>query len=266
MPGISLGTMTPPKVSPTLNPEAFHTLVQSHGIRMVHARPIPCPCVRDLRGGDSTPSCSLCNQGFRFYQPVEFVGVMQQNTMGLRTQQYGALQVDTAAIIMPLRDINGGTMDVQVFDRITLPNHSVRYWQRVEHSQTGIDLLSFPAIKVEILVDREENVYKQGVDFNLDDAGRIVWTGQRRPKWDPIQEQGGIYSVSYYMRPVFTIIQIPHQIRSTQVQSQRGPGTTNDQQFHPQLVVVRKDFIPESKSYYSEETLSADFDRGSIRR
>lgn len=239
MPGKSALQMSAPLMQATLNPAIFEELIAHHGIRMIHSRPVPCPNVRDLHDGTHSPSCSFCFNGFYYYDEQEFIGVLFSNSMDRRFQTSGTWDLDQAYVMVPVKDSSGNTLDVQYFDQIIIPDFTVRYYQRVEHSQSGIDRMQFPVTSVDFLIDASGKRYRPDIDFVVDN-GRIRWIGER-PGYDPFTDRGVIYSVNYYTRPAYTVIGLPHQIRSTQTKSEDG---NNIEARYPQLCSVRKDFIP----------------------
>jgi len=232
-----------PDTSPIVgvNPLAYEDLIRGHGIRMVQSKPIPCPNQRTLNGGDHDPACTRCHNGFIYYGDKEFVGVFMGNSLQKNFGMNGVWDYDNATIILPAKDSSGVEMDFNYFDQIRIPGKAVRYYQRVEASQTGVDRLHFPAISVEMLIDASGVSYAQGVDFELDSSGRIRWKGSSRPGYDLMLDSGSIYSIAYFTEPVFTVISLPHQIRSTQAVGEDGTGT---EERYPQLAGVRRDFIP----------------------
>ena len=95
---------------------------------------------------------------------------------------------------------------------------------------------------MDFLIDNSGKRYRPDVDFQVAD-GRIVWL-KERPGWDPTLDRGVVYSVNYYTRPTFTVLQLPHHLRMAQTQGPDGPGSPNITARFPQLAVCRKDFIP----------------------
>lgn len=229
-----------PNVS--LNPEAFEELIRSQGVRLYHQRPIPCPNVRDLTAPDHDPSCNACYNGFLYYDQREFVGAFAGNDLNRNFGMNGSWDFDQATLIFPVRDSAGIEMDVQYFDQIVMPDFTVRYYQRVEHSQSGLDRLQFPAHHVDYVEDANGMKYAQDIDFIIDD-GRIKWISGNRPGYNPMIDRGIIYSINYYTRPSFTVVGLPHQLRIAQTQGDIRGGPNTIARF-PQLCVIRKDFIP----------------------
>lgn len=250
----------------TFNPQSFEKLIAEMGIRLVHARPIPSPRVKDIRGDDLDPSDNQAENGFFYYGHKDFTGTFMSNSLDRRFNVNGTFDADQAVIVIPTKYGDGTEMDIQIFDRIIAPDLTVRYYQRVEHDQTGIDRLHFPAVKVDFIMDAHDRQYAEGVDFVVDNKGRIEWLqGGQRPGYDPVSGSGIIYSVNYYCRPVFTVISLPHQLRATQTRGPGGPGTANVQNRYPQLAVVRKDFVPFDPNDQVGPRTSDEPDYGSVR-
>jgi hypothetical protein len=224
-----------------MNPKGFNELIASKGIRMVHARPLPCPNIKDLHASDHDPSCNQCQNGMIYYGHRELVGAFMGNDNNRQFLINGQWDLSNASIVMPTAYADGEDLDIQLFDQIIIPDFTVRYYQRVEHSQTGIDRLQFPAAKVDLIIDSTGASYTPEVDFTVDSFGNIKWLSQNRPGYDLSIDRGDIYSVNYYCKPVFTIIGLPHQLRTTQT---IGPDGKPIQERFPQTAIVRKEFVP----------------------
>jgi hypothetical protein len=243
MPGVSRIQMPTPLIETTLNPAIFEQFIKAQGVRMIHSRPVPCPYVRSLANLDHDPACPNCFNGFVYYHPTEFIGAFMGNMLERKFGLNGTWDVDQCQIIVPVYNQQNELMDVQYFDQIMLPDAPlVRYYQRVEHNQSGMDRLHFPAVTVDFLIDSAGKRYRPDVDFVIS-QGKIQWIGNR-PGWDPTLDRGIVYSVNYYTRPTFTVLQLPHHLRLAQTMSPEGVGAPNVTARFPQLAVCRKDFIP----------------------
>lgn len=262
MPGMSIGQMPSNIPNVTLNPEAFDNFIKAQGIRMRHQRPVPCPNVKDIYAPDHNPGCNECFNGFLYYGEKEFTGAFFGNDLDRQFNINGIWDLDTAMIIVPIKDSSDDLLDIQYFDQILLIDAPlVRYYQRVEHSQSGIDRLQFPASSVDFVVDASFKRYRPGIDFVIE-LGRIKWVGQR-PGFDTVRNRGVTYSVNYYIRPVFTVIRLPHQLRIAQTQT--VAGQPNVQARFPQLAVCRKDFIPFDRTDHIGEPDRPEPSDGSFR-
>lgn len=262
MPGMSRFQMQTPLIETTLNPAIFEQLIKSQGIRILHAKPVPCPFVTDISQSYHSPSCAECLNGFVYFGPREFVGVIMSNTLERRFGINGTWDVDSLQLLVPVFDSGGQRLDVSYFDQlILLDTPLVRYYQRVEHSQSGIDRLHFPAVSIEFILDNSGQRYLPGVDVEIKD-GRLHWIG-KRPQWDSVLDKGSIFSVSYYVRPSLTVLHLPHQLRMAQTQSE--PGSNNITERYPQLAICRKDFLPFDSADVVGEPDVAEPGSGSFR-
>jgi len=244
MPGISIGQMPNALPLASFNPNMFHKMIQEMGIRMIHSRPIPSPFVKDVRGVDADPGDNRQENGFIYYGHKEFIGTFMSISFDKNIVNNGQYDIDGASVILPTKYMDGTDCDFQIFDRIEAPGLPARYYQRVEHSQTGIDLLHFPATKIDYLRDSNDRLYTSGIDFSVVN-GNIQWiTGGKRPGFDPLLGTGDIYSVNYYLTPVFTLLSLPHQFRVTQTNEGVLGKDFNIVTRFPQLGFLRKDYIP----------------------
>jgi hypothetical protein len=236
--------MFPKNPNTTLSPSAFQDLIENHGIKMRIQRPVPCPNIRSLDAPQHESNCNLCVNGSVHFDQREFIGAPMGDTMDRKFGSNGTWDLDQANIIVPTHDLNGQNLDVNYFDAIVLPDFSVRYYQRVEHSQSGFDRLQFPALSLDFVIDSSGKQYRVGIDVIVEE-GRLQWIGER-PGYDPFLKVGKIYSVSFYTTPQFTVVGLPHQLRMAQTHIKAGQGqpARNVQARFPQLVVVRRDFIP----------------------
>jgi hypothetical protein len=242
MPFTSKLQMPLPLVQTSLNAEIFEQQIRGQGVRICHKRPVPCPKIRDINAGDHNPACNLCNNGFIFYGETFFIGAFAGNELIRMFNINNTWDIDSAAIITPVKDEKGQILDVQYFDQLILPDFTVRYYQRVEFNQSGVDVLHFQPVSVDFVIDENGVRYQEGVNFDIRD-GRIIWRVNRDvPGFDATLDRGTIYSVNYYTRPHFTVTGLPHQLRITQTRDEEDEKNT--QARFPQLCVVRKDFIP----------------------
>lgn len=211
---------------------------------MFHKRPVPCPKIRDINAGDHSPNCNFCHNGFVFYGETNFIGAFAGNDLQRQFNINNSWDIDSAAIIVPVKDEKGNILDIQYFDQIILPDFTVRYYQRVEYNQSGVDVLHFEPLSVDFVIDEHGRRYAEGVHFTIQN-GRIYWNPSGDvPGYNPTLDRGTIYSINYYTRPHFTITGLPHQLRAVQTKGGADSDGKNVPARYPQLCVVRKDFIP----------------------
>jgi len=76
----------------------------------------------------------------------------------------------------------------------------------------------FPICKIEYIEDSRGIEYQEGLDFQITTAGDIQWlTGGSNPGIDVDTGKGRVYSIRYLYRAFFYILQIPNEIRITNV-------------------------------------------------
>ena len=221
-----------------MNPDVFQEHIQAHGILMVHQKPLLCPKRKDLYTPDHDPSCTQCQNGFIYYDARQFIGVFTGNSSQRNFGMNGTFDIEQVMITVPTTYLDGTDLQAQFYDQIAVVNDECRYFQLIEHSVTGRDRLHFPAIDVDKLLDSHGREFTMGIDFAID-GGDIVWLSTNRPGYDITIDRGTIYSINYYTRPIFTVISLPHQFRSTQRKVDGGGQEVR----MPQTVVCRKDFI-----------------------
>lgn len=228
-----------------LNGENFEQQIQNRGIIMIHAKPMPCPNVIDIHSADHSPNCTSCDNGMIYYGHKECKVVFMGNSNQRNFTMQGTQDTDSATFIVPTKYMDGTPMDVQFYDRFVCPlkEFKIRYYQRVEYSQTRKDRLHFPAVSVDMVFDGTTQ-YKEGIDFEVKD-GYICWiSGGNSPSYDLDTDMGKVYSINYYTQPVFSVINLPHQLRTAIELDSAGQPFYK---LYPQLVGVRKDFLPYNK-------------------
>lgn len=246
------------------NAKAYDHFIKGHGIRMVHRKPLPCPNQKTLHGGDHDPKCPMCQNGFIYYGDKPLIAAFMGNNNQRNFLMNGSLDIDQAQILLPSKYEDGTEIDVQFFDQFVVESFVVRYYQRVQANQAGIDKLHFPATSVDACISANGTEYAYGVDFELTSDGQIKWIGQNRPGYDMSIDMfaggngGEIYSVNYYTKPVFTVISLPHQLRVTQTVKD---GVAVQERF-PQSCVVRKEFIIYRASSDGEDSSPKDGQTG----
>jgi hypothetical protein len=244
--GRSFGHMPVPTQSPTFNPQAFQKSTEQSGIPMILMKPLPCPAVRSVRGGDHPSDCDRCQNGYVYYGHTRFIGIKTEQGTSKEFAQPGSVDYDFSLIQVPPNDLDGKPLNVSFFDKIVLddPKEEKRFWQRVEASETGIDRLHFPALRVEKCLDASGE-YVDGLDFVVNESGWIRWLGRRKPQYDPVAQTGGIYSIAYYIKPSYVVTDIVTDGQTVPVQNPGGPGLPNVMEQLPSVVRVRREFFPQ---------------------
>jgi hypothetical protein len=92
------------------------------------------------------------------------------------------------------------------------------------------------------VIDARGEIYVPGIDIDVD-GRKITWLTNRRPGYNTQIDKGVVFSVSYYTKPTFTVVGLPHQLRMAQTKAKDGGN--NLQARFPQLAIVRREFLPE---------------------
>jgi hypothetical protein len=229
-----------------LNGRNFEADINNRGIIMIHAKPMPCPNVNDVDSPDHSPSCNKCENGMIYYGHKECKVIFMGNSNSRNFTMQGSMDIDSATFIVPTTYLDGTPLDVQFYDRFMCPleDFKIRYYQRVEYSQTMKDRLHFPAVAVDKIIDGTIE-YKEGIDFKIEE-GYIRWiSGGNCPGYDINLDKGRVYSINYYTLPVFSVTSLPHQLRTAIEMDKDGNPFYKR---YPQLVGVRKDFLPHNSA------------------
>lgn len=233
-----------PGTSTAFDADAFDELIRAHGVEFVHYRgmlnPVGMTGRFDPRRPD--PDHSGSSNGMVYTKAGVLTGVLTSNSKDLKAIEGGVLDAATAQLTVPrFYDCAPGAEPEPIFlhnmDRLYLREESVLviHQQRVDADETGIDKLRFLAVKVQDVVDANNQRYTAGADFSLVD-GRIVW-GTRRPE--------KVYAVRYLYRPFWYIDRMLHDIRVAQ--AEHPVSGARQTQRMPQSCVVQREYVFEDQ-------------------
>lgn len=233
---------------PSIRGSNFDDMIKNRGIRFIHEKATPCPNILTLDSNAHEPNCPFCdNNGFQHYDAKEIWGVFSGNSIQKTFEAHGVWEIGTAVITFPTEYPDGTEADFNSFDKLTIPDFTVRLWELKEYEPRpgNTQSLRYPVEKVDrassILQNGQvEKVYLQGVDFNIDANGDIVWVDGRQPAFNPQTGHGEVITWSFYARPVYLVVQALRELRVTQefVNGQKVARRL------PQQVLVRRDFLP----------------------
>lgn len=117
------------------------------------------------------------------------------------------------------------------------------------YDPTGIQSLRFPVFAVDYMYDGNKR-YEEGVDFNVID-GKIHWTyptGQARPTFDPIKNQGTVFSCVYWTRPFFVVVDTPRIFRMAWANDIAYAGAPAEATYYPGSAILAMAWlIPSAK-------------------
>lgn len=229
--------------------EAYDQILKNRGIRVIHRRALVCPNVLALDTNSHTPECPNCdNSGFMYYGDREIIGTFNGNSMEKTFEQHGVWEIGTAVMTFPSEYADGTEADFQQFDRLEIPDFTVRLYELLEYLPTADNTQSvrYDIEKVDFMVVTNvgpklaQRIFNVGVDFNIVN-GDIVWVDGKQPNYDASAQRGQVIAVAYYANPIYIVIQSLRELRITQ---EMDPATgMKVARRMPQEVLVRRDFL-----------------------
>ncbi len=196
-----------PKKSPifgkvNISPEAFSNLILAQGIRANVFRSLLCPNIKDISTGDHEIDCNLClGSQFLDKHPLETRIVVQSVQSQTDHLIEGLYDGNTITITFP------AGVEAQYFTMVELLDFTELYNQRVSKQQGQTDIMKYPAINVNLLIDKHGREYFQGSDFDLDINGNLRWRVGKGPLADTI------YSIHYETRVRYRTVRSMHTNR-----------------------------------------------------
>lgn len=229
---------------PSIKGVSFDQLLNQRGIKMVHSKAIPCMNIKSTQYNAHQPDCEFCDDsGILYYGESEIWGVFQGNSIEKIFEAHGVWEVGTAVVTFPTEYPDGSQADFNTYDKITLPDFTVRLWELKEYEpRSEGQALRYPIKNLEYASSISNGVqkfYQVGVDFNINSEGLIEWISGKEPSYDTNTETGEVVGYAYFANPVYTVIQSLRELRITQemVNGQKQARRL------PQQVLVKRDFL-----------------------
>ena len=230
---------------PSIKGVSFDQLLNQRGIRFMHSKAVPCPNILTIDNNAHNPECEFCDDsGILYYGDTETWGVFSGNSIEKTFEAHGVWEVGTAVVTFPTEDPDGNQIDFNTYDRLVIPDFTVRMWEMKEYEprEGGVQELRYPIQKVEYACSIRNGVQRffvQGTDFNINSEGQIVWIPGKEPYYDSGAEHGEVIIWSFYAHPVYVVVQSLRELRITQelVNGQKVARRL------PQQILVRRDFM-----------------------
>lgn len=245
----STGSQMPSYISdPSLKGDSFNELLNNRGIRFIHQIAIPCPNMKSLNANAHNPECPFCDNSQLIYLDGEEIwGVFTNNTLEKMFEVQGVWEIGTAIITFPTNYNGGLQADFNTFDRLYCPDFQVRLNDIKQYEPTDDDIqnLRYPIDKIQNLSSVKNNAlyqYVDGVDYIIEDGG-IKWI--QKPYYNDMEELGEVLSVTYTANPVYTVLNVMHELRVTQEYDIMS-GKKIARRL-PQQVLVKRDFLVNDK-------------------
>lgn len=213
--------------APRLDHTEFEALGREQGYIISWEKAIYCPRRIDNSLDKHDFNCPVCESRFGIiYFDKKLVDPNGDDLRALVTgipqqQQYrveGFFDAGSAYVSLP----PGYTPSYG--DRITLLKSRMRVSQVIKRGLGPVDRLKYAAIPgaeggVVYCVDGQKNDHTSAV--RIDKNGNLEWLASSGPS------SGSYYSVMYYRRPVYLIVDLPHVIRDS-LERQGGNDVTQD--------------------------------------
>ena len=216
-----------------IQPEKFDELIDQQGVRVKVFRTSYCPNVKSIDGGEHEINCTICHgSGFLDKYCIETWAFLQNNSSEKGAFKEGLYDGNTV-----MGTFQQG-IELQYFTLVELLDFTEAFFERVKRQEGMLDVLRYPGVRVNMLVDKAGTEYFEGSDFKLDPNGNILWCANKGPA------RGVIYTVNYETKIRFRAIRAVHSNRFVQVAS---GGKTKLVKMHEQwmlqkeYLVVRKD-------------------------
>lgn len=231
-------------INVSFDPAAFDNQANQKGSELEHWANLPCPNANfDTGDVRSSHTGECCENGRIYFLKGIINGIFTQVNKSSNFYAGGTIDHSMVYLIIPRFYSNTQTQIIAAaYDKL-IPKCSdatplfVTYWEQQAISPAGIDYLSYPAEQVEYLVDASGQQYFQDVDFTLV-KGAIVWKGQRRPTTSLYQQAGACYSVRYFIKPVWLVQSVMHDIRTIKTADPVSGEMLNVR--YPQYLVMQK--------------------------
>lgn len=199
---------------------ALDKLIKSNGVQLVHMKAIKCPIGMvdpyDVRSPDH--SHDNCSNGFIYKQAGLVTASFTNNAATVQLSDVGLLDGSTVQATFPrfYDDNPEKQVYVQIFDRFYIKDLAVLVpnTQHVAAHITKTDKLTYHAEQVEYIIDANGKEYVD-TDY-LVQNGKLTWTGNNWPGFDPSTGKGVTYSIRYLYTPYFYASRLIHEVRIAQ--------------------------------------------------
>lgn len=228
---------------PSIRRDSFNEMIQKRGVRFFHSKAYPCSNMKSLEDNNHDVLCPHCDgSGILYYDRREIFGAFSSNSIERQFEKNGVYEIGTVMVTVPTEYPDGVEADFSMFDRMEVVDFEVRLWELKEYRPTvsGLQQLRYPIVKtsrVEAVTAASRREFLEGTDFNIVD-GKISWVAGRAPNYDSAIDRGQVYSVNYYCKPIYVVLNPLRELRVTQ---ELVDGNRQARRM-PQQLVLRRDF------------------------
>jgi hypothetical protein len=225
--------------------------VTSLGVDFTHYKAMPSPLGKKDRGDHrrSDGVDTITSNGMIYRCAGKFTATITDNSRDTKKGDSGQLDPSQSKLVLPRFYNKDGIADGERIylapgDRVYISDPDadvlVSNYQEMDYMD-GPNVPMFPIVRLDgPIVDSQNIEYVCGRDYKIDTNGDIVWiAGGRNPGMDPETGKGRIYSIRYMYRAYWYIVQIPKEIRISNVTAgnQRAPERM------PMHAIIVREFI-----------------------
>lgn len=220
-------------VKVSLRVDQFDDLVEKQGVRVKVYRSSYCPRVKSIDGAEHEIDCPLC-YGRQFIDRfcLETVAFIQTQELEKKVQAEGLVDGNSVAATFKQN------VELQYFTLVELLDFTDIYFQRIKRQKGSVDVLKYPGLRINMLVDQDGKDYFESSDFKIDVNGCIEWCPNKGPR------AGKIYTIHYETAVRFRAVRAMHSNRFAQITKNGGTNyiKMNEQwMLQKEFLVVRKD-------------------------
>ena len=205
----------------------------SHGYEVTWEKAQYCPFLRGPSPKAHDINCKLCHSGFLYFdlQPTQ----MLVQALGVSQQYFAYGRFDSGkAQITAYPEFK-----ISFWDRITLTQARARQSELVVRQRHGADRFKFNPVCIERITWA---IGEQSFEIATDDdvaidltTGEVSWLTSHRPGADTY------YSVVYFYRPVYIVMDVPHHVRDQKIPTLEGEDVSYE--FPVQVIAQLDAFV-----------------------
>lgn len=237
----------------------------SFAVEFNHYKALPSPIGQNDRGdyrrNDGVDT--ITSNGMIYSCAGKFSATMTDNTRDKGKSDGGTLDVSQSRIVMPrfynkVGLADGDRIYLAPGDRLYVADPDadvlVSNYHKMDYEAGMDNVPMFPIVKLEGgIIDSKNIEYFCGVDYKITSNGNIRWIdGARNPGIDPDTGKGRIYSIRYLYRAYWYILNLPKEVRVTNVTT----GDTRTPERMAYHAVLVREYIYHQQNRGGEQNLN----------
>ena len=238
------------KTRADFRPQEFDRALLQHGKRITWRKAMLCPCLRD-ETQQADLACTDCDgSGYFYVDPLAIQALMFAFSDSTRLyEKFGLWASGEVAVTtqaphrLSWRDSLEMTDDLMSFNEL-IKKDSRRGRRQNLPPNTDVARYRIAHLTKAIVSSTSTGSFttlEQGIDFNVNDQGHIVWTAAGNAKFP----SGTVVSIHYDFHPVWIVMSHPHAVRSDIKGFKEDP---NKVQPLPLQASAQLDFLTESET------------------